>query len=217
MLILFLYWNNYSFGTNKYEDLIDIIFFLFEFFHTIVSSYLNKKNSIIFFPYLIYLFFFVFFFNIIGLVPGVFAATSHLLFTLMISINIWLVIITLGFSIKTIKFLNIIIPKNIPGELVPFLIFIEFVSYFFRFISLSLRLFANILAGHILIHVLTGASTKILISIENSILYIYIFIILFFAFSILFFFEIIVAFLQGYILFILSVIYLTDLEISGNH
>jgi F0F1-type ATP synthase membrane subunit a len=91
----------------------------------------------------------------------------------------------------------------------PFLIFIEFLSYFFRFISLSLRLFANILAGHILIHVLTAAVLK---TVTGEFIDLLLGGLVYFAFIILFFFEMIVGFLQGYILFILSVIYLTDLE-----
>jgi len=115
--------------------------------------------------------------------------------------------------------LNIIIPSNVPSILVPFLILIEFISYFFRFISLSLRLFANILAGHILIHVVTGACYTMGSPYYSTAFYKHLLFsfLLFFGFVVLFSFELVVAFLQGYILIILILIYLTDLSLNKSH
>lgn len=184
------------------------------FFFSMSFFYLGSKKSSLFFPILLYVFYCVILINIGGLIPVTFTATTHFTYTLSYSILIWFTIITLGFFIYSISFLNIIIPKNVPYILVPFLILIELFSYIFRFISLGLRLFTNILAGHLLIHLLTLVCfSSFFLDVPTNILFFnfFFFLLLLLLFFVLFIFEFIIGFLQGYIFVLLLFIYLLDI------
>jgi ATP synthase subunit 6 len=148
------------------------------------------------------------------MVPLAFSITSHLSSTLACAIFIWASVISMGFSKHELLFFKIILPKGIPYRLVPFLIFVEFISYIFRVVSLSLRLFANVLAGHILLHVVSGFIFSVLAnSIYGLTPIIFLTAIsLLLLLVVLFLFEIMVAMLQSYIFLVLSLIYLQDIN-----
>jgi len=119
----------------------------------------------------------------------------------------------LGFYINGLTFFNLILPRGIPSLLVPFLIVIDFISYIFRSLSLAIRLFANIFAGHILLHVVSGFIYALILSplagfSTSSVLAIATVVLL----CVLLFFEFMVACLQCYIFLVLSLIYLKDIE-----
>lgn len=185
---------------------------LYNFVFELVQSYIKNRTNTLFFFFL-YVFLFVLISNLFGLVPFFFAITSHFSTAVSFCLIIWFSILTLGFSFRSVHFLNTILPRGIPFLLVWFLISIELISYIFRFISLSLRLFANIVAGHILIHVvnfniysiffdtMSGFTTgSLFLLILGSVLL-----------TVFIFFEIAVAFLQSYIILVLSLIYASDL------
>lgn len=155
--------------------------------------------------------------NLIGILPYSFTTTSHLSITFALSFIVWYGCVIIGFQENGLRFFAVFLPRGIPFILVPFLVAIELISYIFRSVSLALRLFANIVAGHILldtlalfIHKMLFPSmitfTKILISILPFIMCIV---------SILF--ECVVALLQGYIFVVLSSIYLKDTYSAQNH
>jgi F-type H+-transporting ATPase subunit a len=100
--------------------------------------------------------------NLIGLLPFAFTPTSHLAitFTLALSCNLGLVII--GFKEHGFKFLKLFVPKGGPKWLLPLIVIIEFISYLLRTFSLSIRLFANMMAGHTLLHILASFVTGFL-------------------------------------------------------
>lgn len=186
---------------------------VYDFIYDVAYDYLNKQINY-YFSFLLYIFLFILFSNLIGMLPFAFSITSHLTSTLACALFIWLTVITLGFSKNKLVFFKIILPKGIPYVLVPFLIFVEFLSYTFRVVSLSLRLFANVLAGHILLHVVSGFIFFILTSSISGFMLITAILgfLLLGLLCILFFFELVVAILQSYIFIVLSLIYLQDVN-----
>jgi F-type H+-transporting ATPase subunit a len=98
------------------------------------------------------------------MVPYSFASTSHVVLTFALSFTIVLGATILGFHIHGLKFFSLLVPAGCPLGLVPLLVFIEFISYVARNISLGLRLAANILAGHMLLNILAGFTYNIMTS-----------------------------------------------------
>ncbi len=149
--------------------------------------------------------------NFLGLIPLSNTINSHLNITGMISFLCWLGIVFIGFKNFGTRFISLFFVTGIPYVLVPFLAAIETLSYFFRFISLSLRLFANIVAGHLLLEtVCMLLYNLVLLPNNNKIFSLILFFIPVIFFIILIIFEMIVAFLQAYIFIVLCLIYLRD-------
>lgn len=123
--------------------------------HNMVISQTGKKGEV-YFPFLFSLFMFIVISNLLGNIPYSFAVTSHLIFTLGLSITILLGVTILGFKTHKLKFFALMCPVGTPLGLVPLLVLIETVSYLARAISLGLRLGANIMAGHMLLVILAG-------------------------------------------------------------
>jgi F-type H+-transporting ATPase subunit a len=102
----------------------------------------------------LFYFFFIFFYNNLGLITETIALNSIILVTLFLSFWMSFTYNFYGLSIKKEEWFNAFLPGNIPFAITPLLCAIEIVSYFIRIFSLAIRLFANILAGHILLHLL---------------------------------------------------------------
>lgn len=130
----------------------------------IVISQINAKSGQIYFPFIYTLFMFILINNLIGLVPYSFATTSHFVLTFFLSFTIVLGATILGFQKHGLKFFSLFVPGGCPLGLVPLLVFIEFVSYLARNVSLGLRLAANILSGHMLLSILAGFTYNIMTS-----------------------------------------------------
>ncbi len=109
-----------------------------------------------FFPLVFCLFTFIFVANIIGLVPYFFTVTSHIIVTFALSMLVFLTVIVYGFLKNGPKFLKLFVPAGVPAYILPIVTPIEIISFLSRPISLSVRLFGNILAGHITLKVFTG-------------------------------------------------------------
>lgn len=118
---------------------------LYATIHSIVINQINSRNGQIYFPFIYTLFIFILINNLIGMVPYSFASTSHFILTFALSFTIVLGATILGFQIHGLKFFSILVPAGCPLALLPLLVFIEFISYLARNISLGLRLAANIL------------------------------------------------------------------------
>ena len=128
---------------------------LYEFVANMVSSSAGKAGMK-FFPFVFSLFMFVLVANMFGMVPFFFAATSHIIITFALALLVFIVVIVYGFYKNGLKFLKLFVPSGVPGYVLPIVVPIEFVSFLSRPISLSVRLFANILAGHITLKVFAG-------------------------------------------------------------
>jgi len=157
-----------------------------------------------YFPLLFVVFFLILFSNLIGLIPFSFAPTSHIAMTFSIALSCNLAFVIIGFKENGLSFLKLFVPKGGPLWLFPIIIIIEFVSYLLRTFSLSIRLFANIMAGHTLLHIL---SSFVSIFLESNPDLAFLPSMLVLAVIGL---ELGVAFLQAYVFVILLCIYLND-------
>src|SRR5712672_3943818 len=117
-----------------------------------------------FFPLISALFIYILINNLVGLVPYSFAPTSHFILTFSISFTIVIGSTILGFQIHALKFFSLFVPSGCPLGLLPLLVLIEFISYLARNISLGLRLAANVVAGHLLLTILSGFTYNIMTS-----------------------------------------------------
>jgi F-type H+-transporting ATPase subunit a len=166
-----------------------------------------------FFPFVFTLFMFVLFANMIGLIPYSFTVTSQLIITATLALVVFFIVVIYGFWRNGFKFLNLFVPKGVPVYILPAIVVIEILSFMSRPISHSVRLFANMLAGHITLQVFAG------------------FIIMLAGFGVVGWFgaalpfvlvvmlialEFLVAFLQAYVFAILTCIYLNDAIHPGH-
>jgi len=162
-----------------------------------------------FLPLLFSLFLFILCSNLFGLIPFWFCLTSQFYFTILLSFSMFFGLTIFGFKIQSYHFLALFVPQNVPSLLLPFLILIEVISYLSRAISLAVRLFANMVAGHVLLHILMGLCLVILKGVQNLLILpvIVIFLVVLGAILTL---EIGIAFLQAYVFVVLCAIYLND-------
>lgn len=161
-------------------------------------------------PFIFVIFNFILFSNLLSLIPFGIALTSHLIVILWLSITICISIFSIGLLNYNLKFLHIFIPQC-PFILLPILIPIEIFSYLIRLFSLAIRLAANILAGHTLVHIIVTFILKIM-KVEfflSLLVLIPLFLILTLEFG--------VAFLQAYVFTVLISIYLSDSLKSPYH
>jgi F-type H+-transporting ATPase subunit a len=160
-----------------------------------------------FFPFVFSIFMFVLFANVLGLMPYFFTVTSHIVITAALALAIILLVIGYGFWRNGVRFLKLFVPQGVPGYLLPLVVSIEILSFLSRPISLSVRLFANMLAGHITLKVF--ASFIIMLSAFGFAGWIGA-ILPFIATVALTALEVLVAFLQAYVFAILTCMYLND-------
>jgi F-type H+-transporting ATPase subunit a len=172
----------------------------------VVINQINKNKGQIYFPLIFTLFIFILMNNLIGLIPYSFSATSHFLLAFSWSFTIVIGTLFLGLSIHKLEFFALFVPQGCPLVLLPFLILIETISFISRNISLGLRLAANMLAGHMLLVILSGLTLNIFKSGLIGILGVLplLFII---AFS---FLEFGIAFIQAQVFVILTAGYIKD-------
>jgi F-type H+-transporting ATPase subunit a len=109
-----------------------------------------------FFPFVFSLFMFIFIGNMYGMIPFFFTFTSHIIVTFALSMLVMSVVVIYGFMKNGPKFLKLFVPSGVPGYIVPIVTPIEVISFLSRPVSLSVRLFGNMLAGHITLKVFTG-------------------------------------------------------------
>nr|WP_306265916.1 F0F1 ATP synthase subunit A [Pararhizobium sp. IMCC3301] len=166
-----------------------------------------------FFPLVFSLFVFVLFANLFGMFPYFFTVTSHIIVTFALAMLVIMTVVIYGFLRHGFSFLKLFVPSGIPVVLMPLVVAIEVISFLSRPISLSVRLFANMLAGHITVKVFAGFVTSMsalgAIGIAGSILPL----IMTVALTGL---EFLVAFLQAYVFTVLTCMYLNDAVHPGH-
>ena len=188
---------------NRWQSFVEMIF---EFVANLVEEQVGHKGKK-YFPFIFTLFTFLLFSNLIGMIPYSFTTTSHLIVTFSLSVSVFLGVTFIGFQTHGLHFFSFLLPPGAPIALAPFLVVIELVSYSFRAISLGVRLFANMMAGHTLVKILSGfAWTMLSLGGFLSLAAIIPFVVVF----ALIFLEIGVACLQAYVFTILTCIYLND-------
>ena len=126
----------------------------YEFTANMIHS-TTGEDGLKFFPFIFTLFIFVLFCNFLGMIPGSFTVTSQIAVTVALAAVVILMVIVVGFYIHGIRFLKLFVP-DVPWYLLILLVPIEVISFFTRLLSLSVRLFANMLAGHTMLAVFAG-------------------------------------------------------------
>jgi len=114
------------------------------------------ENARTYFPFVLTLFTFILFANVLGLIPYAFTVTSHIVVTLALALVVFIGATIIGFIRNGFGYLKLFMPSGVPVFLLPLVILIEIVSYFIRPMSLSIRLFANMMAGHMMLKVMAG-------------------------------------------------------------
>jgi F-type H+-transporting ATPase subunit a len=166
-----------------------------------------------FFPLVFTLFSFILVLNMFGMIPGLFAVTSHIIITVFLAFVVFLTVIIYGFWKNGLRFFKLFVPSGVPIAIMPLVVAIEVMSFLSRPVSHSVRLFANILAGHITLKVFAGfvvllgsigiagwmgAVLPLALTVALTAL------------------ELLVSFLQAYVFAILTCIYLNDAIHPGH-
>ncbi|MDC0059496.1 F0F1 ATP synthase subunit A [Pelagibacteraceae bacterium] len=198
-ILLFLF-----FGTKKKLLIPSKIQLIAEMSYTFISKMINDTagtSAKPFFPFVFTLFMFVLFCNMIGMLPYSFTVTSHIIVTFVLASIVFVGVTIIGFVKHGLKYLELFVPRGVPIVLLPLIVVIEIISYLSRPVSLSVRLFANMMAGHTMLKVfggfvislgLLGGWLPLSFSVALTGL------------------EILIAFLQAYVFAILTCIYLND-------
>ena len=158
-----------------------------------------------YFPFIFSLFMFVFFGNMLGMMPYSFTYTSHIIITFGLALVVFIGVTVIGFMKHGVRFLGFLMPTGIPIFMAPLIIPIEILSYFTRPVSLALRLFANMTAGHTMLKVFAGFVFPM-----GSAFFVVGGVIPFTLVAALTGLEFIIAFLQAYVFTILTCVYLND-------
>jgi F-type H+-transporting ATPase subunit a len=165
------------------------------------------KDGMKYFPFVFSLFIFVLVLNMLGMIPYSFTVTSHIVVTFALAALVFIVVTGIGFARHGLSFLKLFKPEGLPTALVPIIVPIELISYLIRPISLSVRLFANMMAGHTLLKVFAGFVVSLgvagVVPLVATV-----------AFTGL---EFLVAFLQAMIFAVLTSIYLNDAINMHDH
>lgn len=182
---------------------------LYKFIINILEAQVGKVAQK-FFPYVFSIFIIILIANIAGMTLYSFTLTSHILVTFTLGVSSFLGLTILGFFLQKLAFFNLFIPKGIPTALIPILLVVEIISYVSRALSLSIRLFANLMSGHTLLHILAFFSSKLfkfkyLIGLLSFLLILAIVVL-----------EFCIAVLQAYVFTILICIYLND-SFNASH
>jgi F-type H+-transporting ATPase subunit a len=161
-----------------------------------------------YFPWVFTIFMFILVLNLLGLMPYSFTVTSHIIVTFALAAMVWLIITAIGFMNHGVGFLKLFVPSGVPWWLMPIIIPIELISYFIRPVSHSVRLFANMMAGHAMLKVFAGFVVGLgLIGGWAPFVFLL-------GFTGL---ELVVAFLQAFIFTVLTCIYLNDAVNMHHH
>jgi F-type H+-transporting ATPase subunit a len=164
------------------------------------------EDGMAFFPFVFSLFMFIVVANMLGMIPGAFTVTSHIVITAALAGLVFVMVLVVGFAKNGLGFLKLFVPSGVPILVLPLVVLIEIISFLSRPVSHSVRLFANMLAGHITLKVFGGfvvmllgaglysafAPLPLLMAIAMTAL------------------EVLVAFLQAYVFTMLTCMYLSE-------
>jgi F-type H+-transporting ATPase subunit a len=182
---------------SRWQSVAEI---LYEFNVGMVRDNVGKEG-LRYLPFIFALFLFILFGNVLGLMPYGFTFTSHIVINAALAIFIFLAVTIIGFWRHGLHYFSLFAPKGTPWYMLFLLVPIELMSYCIRPVTLSLRLFANMLAGHVLLKVLAG------FIIALGVLFGWVPLLAIFGITLL---EIMVALIQAYVFALLTCIYLND-------
>nr|AHA47093.1 ATP synthase F0 subunit 6 [Liposcelis paeta] len=192
--ILYPIMKNFFFCSNNFKILI-----------LKLINFMNLETKIIKINFLFFLlipiFLLILAFNVVGLLPFVFTTSSHLTFSLSVGLPMWLSVMLTGWM-KYNEMFSHLVPLGCPFVLMPFMVLIETISLVIRPLTLSIRLMANLTAGHMIMVLLSVGALKNLLIFHLSVLSELVILVL----------EIAVAFIQPYVFFILLVLYTQEVS-----
>jgi F-type H+-transporting ATPase subunit a len=195
-LFLTLGMRKHALVPGRWQSMVEMSY---EFIANLVRDNAGSEGKR-FFPFIFTLFMFILFCNVLGMIPYTFTVTSHIVVTLAMALTVFIGVTIIGFVKNGWKFLRLFCPAGVPILVMPLLIPIEIISYFVRPISLSVRLFLNMMVGHTMLKVFAGFVVLLGLWGIGPLAFIVVFI----------GFEIFVAVLQAYIFAVLSCLYLND-------
>tara|TARA_B110000444_G_scaffold61529_1_gene57542 strand:+ start:265 stop:999 length:735 start_codon:yes stop_codon:yes gene_type:complete len=191
-------------GTREKKIVPNKLQLISEIFYNFIAKMINDtagSKAKPYFPFIFCLFMFVLFCNMLGMLPYSFTVTSHIIVTLLMAMFVFIAVTIIGFLKHGFGYLKLFVPSGVPIVLLPLITIIEIISYLSRPVSLSVRLFANMMAGHTMLKVFGGFVVSL--GVLGGWLPL--------SFSVaLTGLEILVAFLQAYVFAILTCIYLND-------
>jgi F-type H+-transporting ATPase subunit a len=194
---------------GRWQSLAELVY---EFIADTIRNTIGE-GGMRFFPLVFSLFMFILISNMVGLIPYNFTVASHIIVTVALALLVFFTVIIYGFWKNGLHFLNLFVPRGIPIYVLPLIVFIEVLSFLSRPISHSVRLFANMLAGHITLKVFAGFVTMLggfgALGALGAVLPLTLTV----ALTAL---ELLVAFLQAYVFTILTCIYLNDALHPGH-
>ncbi|MDR2766584.1 MAG: F0F1 ATP synthase subunit A [Holosporaceae bacterium] len=176
---------------------------LVEMLHDLVAQLVRSNvgdSGMRYFPFVFSVFIFVLFGNLLGMIPYMFTFTSHIIVTFTLAMAVFLFVTVLGIVLHGRRFFSLFAPKGLPKFLLPLVAPVEMISYLSRPVSLAVRLFANMMAGHTMMKVFAGFSVMLGLGGVAPIA----------VNVILTGFEIVIALLQAYVFTILTCVYLND-------
>lgn len=179
---------------------------LYEFVSKMVNENIGSKGRQ-YFPFIFTLFMFILMGNILGLLPYAFTYTSHLIVTGILALMVFLMAVAFGLYNHGLKFFTLFLPAGVPWWLVPFIVPLELISFAIRPITHSVRLFANMMAGHLILKIVIGFALTAA-SAGGAYVLLGIFPTLFNVIMLMF--ELLVAGIQAYVFAILACVYLKD-------
>jgi F-type H+-transporting ATPase subunit a len=182
---------------SRFQSTAEIVY---EYIASMVRENLGE-DGMTYFPWVFSIFIFILVLNLLGMIPGNFTVTSHIIVTFALAAMVWLTATMIGFAKHGFGYLRLFVPEGVPLWLMPVIIPIELISYFIRPISHSVRLFANMMAGHTMLKVFAGFAVSLPVWGKIAPLGFMV------AFTGL---EFLVAFLQALIFTVLTCIYLND-------
>jgi F-type H+-transporting ATPase subunit a len=185
----------------------------YSFIHSMVKDNAGSQGVKMFFPFVFTLFMFIFMANMLGMFPYWFATTSQVVVAVTMACMVFITVLVVGFAKNGLKFFKLFAPSGVPWYILWFVIIIEIISFFSRPLSHSVRLWANIFAGHLLLKLFAsfipmmaglgalGVIGSILPLVMTTALYAL---------------EFLVAFLQAYVFAMLTTLYLNDALHPGH-
>ena len=197
--------NSFFIAPSGWQNLLEKLYGLV----TQLLSDIITTGSEKYFPFMLVLFMFILTNNLIGMVPYSFTTTSHITLTFFLSFSIFVAMNVIGFQRHGVELFSLFLPANTGFFLALLLVPIELISYIAKPISLGVRLFINLMAGHSLLKVIVGFSWNMLL-VENlkGIVFIFPLLILVLLMGL----ELGVALIQAYVFITLTAIYLNDSE-----
>lgn len=207
--LLFTCFYRNIFHKNLYNLIIETYY---SFTYSALSGQVTKRGNR-YIPFFQYIFLFITVSNLLGMIPYSFSVTSHIAFVFGFSLTMFIGLQVIGFERFGLYFFSFFLPSGVPTFITPFIVILELISYSFRVVSLSVRLIANIVSGHMLLKLIMGFIFNMLMS--GSFFFLAALSIA--LISALICLELAIAILQAYVYLVLCAIYLKDVLTVDQH